>query len=112
MLLSAFADTHITDDDRRTPAMKAELCGHTELLPYLQCTLSDTTDIPMHVSTNNNSVSISMLSIEDVTQHNTPHTNSNRSGTTGKTLTDTFHAISAMLPSIFRTLVSVVMKSA
>jgi ankyrin repeat protein len=36
MLLSAFADTHFTDDQRRTPAMVAELHGHTELLPYLR----------------------------------------------------------------------------
>jgi ankyrin repeat protein len=84
MLLSAFADTHITDDDRRTPAMLAELHGHTELLPYLRCTLSYSPGIVEHVSNNNNSVSISLVSVEDVTQHNTPHTNSSRPGTTSK----------------------------
>jgi ankyrin repeat protein len=50
MLLSAFADTHITNDDRNTPAMLAEKRGHSELLPYLRCTLSDPPVIPMHVS--------------------------------------------------------------
>jgi hypothetical protein len=41
MLLSAFADTHITDDRStytRYDALKFH--GHTEVLPYLQCTLS------------------------------------------------------------------------
>jgi ankyrin repeat protein len=86
MLLSAFADTHITNENRHTPTMLAEMHGHTELLPYLRCTLSDPPDNSVHVSNNNNnnSVSISMLSVEDVTQHNTPHTNSSRPGTISK----------------------------
>jgi ankyrin repeat protein len=81
MLLSAFADTHITDDDRRTPAMLAEIHGHTELLPYLRCTLSDPPVIPVQAFNTNNSVSISVLSIEHVTQHNTPHIIISRPGT-------------------------------
>jgi ankyrin repeat protein len=84
MLLSAFADTHITDDERRTPAMEAEQNGHTELLLHLQCILPATTDIP---STNNNSVSISLVSVTGVTQHNTPHTNRSRPDTTSKITT-------------------------
>jgi hypothetical protein len=52
MLLSAFADTHITDDDRRTPAMLAEMNGFTELLPYLRYTLPDASGISVHISSN------------------------------------------------------------
>jgi ankyrin repeat protein len=84
MLLSAFANTHITDDERRTPAVLAELYSHTELLPHLRCTLSDPPDAAAHVSTDNNSMSISVLSVEDITQHNTPHTNRSSPGTTSK----------------------------
>jgi ankyrin repeat protein len=85
MLLSAFANTHITYDDRRTPAMSAELHGHTEVLSYLQCTLSATTDISALVSANDNNVStLSVLSVEDVTQHNTPHTTSSRTNASSK----------------------------
>jgi ankyrin repeat protein len=83
MLLSAFANTHITNDDRFTPTMLAETYGFSELLPHLKCTLSDPPDITVHASnTNNDSVSIMVSSVEDVTQHNTPHTNSRRIGTT------------------------------
>lgn len=81
MLLSAFADTHITDYDRYTPAVLAKMHGHTKLLPYLHCTLFDTPVTPVQAFDTNNSVSISVLSIEHVTHHNTPHTNSSRPGT-------------------------------
>jgi ankyrin repeat protein len=85
MLLSAFANTHITNDDRRTPAMLAEMYGHTEVLSNLQCTLSATTDISALVSANDNNVStLSVLSVEDVTQHNTPHTTSSRTNASSK----------------------------
>jgi hypothetical protein len=53
MLLSHFASTDVTDDCRRTSAMWAETMGHTEVLPYLQCTLSATPDSHVHVSDNN-----------------------------------------------------------
>jgi ankyrin repeat protein len=83
MLLSAFADTRITNDWRRTPAMMAKMCNHPEVLSYLRCTLSDPPGIAAHVSnSNNNSVSISMSSIEDVMQQNISHKNSSRPGST------------------------------
>jgi ankyrin repeat protein len=84
MLLSAFADTHVTDDDRRTPAMLAELCGHTELLPYLRYTLSYSPGILERVSNNNNSVSISLMYVKDSTRHNKRNKKTSRPGTTSK----------------------------
>lgn len=47
MLLSHFARTDITDDERYTPAMHAEIMGHTEVLPHLQCPMSVTPDCLM-----------------------------------------------------------------
>jgi ankyrin repeat protein len=88
LLLSVFARTDITDDDRRTPAMVAQVYGFTMLKQYLRCTLTESRDnnrTSTRVTDNNtDTVSITLLSIEDahtqqqqVTQvqssHQSPH---------------------------------------
>jgi ankyrin repeat protein len=73
LLLSVFARTDITDNDRRTPAMLAQQHGFTILLPYLRYTLTESRDnnsTSTRVTDNNtDTVSISLSSIEDA-QHN------------------------------------------
>jgi hypothetical protein len=69
MLLAVFASNDVTENYRRTPGIMASLWGHTEVLPYLQCTLSATHDSSVRESDNNNTLSISpVLSIEDATR--------------------------------------------
>jgi ankyrin repeat protein len=73
LLLSVFARTDITDNDRRTSAMVAQQFEFTSLLPYLRCTVTESRDnnsISTRVTDNNtDTVSISLSSIEDA-QHN------------------------------------------
>jgi hypothetical protein len=69
LLLSVFARTDITDNDRRTPAMLAQFCGFTTLLPYLRCTLTESRDNNSTSTSvtdiNTDTVLISLSSIED-----------------------------------------------
>lgn len=65
MLLAEFASTDFTDDNRGTPAMYAESYGHTKVLSYLRCTLTASPNIRVHVPDSNNTVSLSVLSVED-----------------------------------------------
>jgi hypothetical protein len=53
----------------------AEAAGHTDVLPYLQCPMSVTPDSLVHVS-DNNTVSISVSSVENATKSNTSNTKS------------------------------------
>jgi hypothetical protein len=73
LLLSVFARTDITDNDRDTPAMVAQQHGNTTLLPYLHCTLTESLDsnsTSTRVTDNNtDTVSLTLSSIADV-QHN------------------------------------------
>jgi ankyrin repeat protein len=82
LLLSVFARTDITDNDRRTPAMMAQLGGHTILLPYLRYTLTESRDnnsTSTRVTDNNtDTVSISLSSIEDAQHNNNKSHKSNR----------------------------------
>jgi ankyrin repeat protein len=77
LLLCVFARTDITDDERQTPAMYAEQFRHTQVLPYLQPTLTGSPDIAVPVRDNNNSVSISVTSVDDATKFNNNKNNKN-----------------------------------
>jgi hypothetical protein len=82
LLLSWFARTDITDNDRRTPAMTAQQFGFTILLPYLRCTLTESRDnnsTSTRVTDNNtDTVSISLTSIEDAQHNNNKSHKSNK----------------------------------
>jgi hypothetical protein len=73
LLLSVWARTDITDNDRCTPAMTAQKFGFTNLLSYFDRTLTESRDnncTSTRVTDNNiDTVSISLSSIEDA-QHN------------------------------------------
>jgi hypothetical protein len=77
LLLSVFARTDITDDGRRTPAMRHSHHGFTTLLPYLRYTLTELRDnnsASTRVTDNNtDTVSISLSSIADAQHNNKSH---------------------------------------
>jgi ankyrin repeat protein len=82
LLLSVFARTDITDNNRHTPAMVAQRHGFTTLLPYLRCTLTESRDnncTSTRVTNNNtDTVSISLSSIADVQHNNKSHKSKRR----------------------------------
>jgi ankyrin repeat protein len=69
ILLSVFARTDITDSDRNTPAMIAQLVKHTILEPFLRLTLTESSDnnstSTRVINNNTDTVSVTLSSVED-----------------------------------------------
>jgi ankyrin repeat protein len=78
LLLCVFARTDITNDDRWTPAMVAEAADHTQVLHCLQLTLAKPPDIVVPMHDNNNSVSLSVVSVDNVSKLNNNNNNSSK----------------------------------
>jgi ankyrin repeat protein len=70
LLLSVFARIDISNDQRLTPTMVAETAGHTHVLHYLRLTLTESPALAVPACDNNNSVSISVTSVNDVSKVN------------------------------------------